>query len=429
MPMWPAAEQPVTDRVVAAHQARTGEDPAHVAHAPATWLIIGEHVDHSGGVVLAALAEPEVAVALSPRDDDLVRVQLHETTPTGVEKREDEVSMGVVGELAAVQQPGIDDRGRPVDPPAPEGGLAVQLGGIVWTMINRQLLSRDTGGLDVTVVSDIPDGAGLGDEAARDVAFVLALLGDAEEVREAPMRSRLAEVCAQAAEMFSPTPPLRSRYTVALRGQSDSVSVIDYADGSVTQAPHPQSEQLEFFAVTVDQAQVDRSEEILRRRRFVQEACRAFGTESLRLLPDASPRVIEWLTAVHKVHGEDEVPSVGEAAAWLAFEEKETVRAQRLAQVLRSRRMDDIWPILAQSQSGLTGPYGLLGSEAMVQLCLVRGAEGARAASAGNVEAVITGVEGRRAANLSRDLADDGLVVVRLGRGRVADLLTAVDAD
>jgi len=92
-----------------------------------------------------------------------------------------------------------------------------------------------------------------------------------------------------------------------------------------------------------------------------------------------------------------------------------------MARVLRSRRTEDIWPLLAQSQSGLTGPYGLLGSEAMVQLCLVRGALGARAASAGNVEAVIAGVPGRQADMFVRDLSEDGLVVVRLGRGRVAD--------
>ena len=133
--------------------------------------------------------------------------------------------------------------------------------------------------------------------------------------------------------------------------------------------------------------------------------------------------MIEWLTAVHKVHGTDDTPSIGDAAAWLAFEERETERAQQMARVLRSRRTEDIWPLLAQSQSGLTGPYGLLGSEAMVQLAMVRGALGARAASAGNVEAVIAGVEGRHAKNFARDMADDGLVVIRLGRGRVADII------
>jgi len=421
MPMWPVAESPAAERAARTHQETTGNVPAHVAHAPATWLLIGEHVDHSGGVVLAALAEQEAAVAVSPRADDLVRVTQVSTGPAGVTHITDEVSMGVIGDLAAAQQPGIDDRGRPETPPTPEGGLAVQLAGIVWTLINRQLLSRDTGGLDVTVVSDIPDGAGLGDEAARDVAFALAVLGDSEEFDDAPGRARIAEVCTQAAEMFSPIAPLRARFTAALRGTGETVSVIDYADGSVTQAPHPQSADLEFYAVTVEHARVDRAADILRRRRFVEEACRAFGAESLRLLPDAPQRVIEWLQAVHKVHGTDDTPEIGEAAAWLAFEERETVRAQRLARALRARRPDDIWPVLAQSQSGLTGPYGLLGSEAMVQLCLVRGALGARAASAGNVEAVIAGVDARRAESFTRDMSDDGLVVVKLGRGRVAD--------
>lgn len=425
MPMWPVNDVPVAERATTAHQERTGRAPSHVAHAPATWLLIGEHVDHSGGVVLAALAEPEVAVALSPRADDLVSVTMHDTTAHGVEKLTDEVSMGVIADLAAARQPVIDERGRPETPPAPEGGLAVQLAGIVWSLINRQLRSRDTGGLDVTIVNDIPDGAGLGDEAARGVAFALALLGDGDDLDDAPVRARIAEVCHQAAEMFSPVPPLRARYTAALRGQYDSVSVIDYADGSVTQAPHPQSGDLEFYAITVEQARVDRSAEILRRRRFVEEACRAFGTESLRLLPDASQRVIEWLTAVHKVHGEENTPEIGDAAAWLAFEERETERGLRMARALRARRIDDIWHLIAQSQSGLTGPYGLLGSEAMVQLCIVRGALGARAASAGNVEAVIAGVETRRAPNFTQDLADDGLAVIRLGRGRVAGLADA----
>lgn len=423
MPMWPVAELPVTDRAVTAHREWTGAEPVSVAHAPATWLLIGEHVDHSGGVVLAALAAPEVGVSLSPRPDDLVKVVAHVSTPTGVDTIEDQISLGVVAELAAARQPSIDERGRPEEPPAPEGGLATRVGGLVWTMINRQLLSRDTGGLNVTVVSDIPDGSGLGDEAALDAAFTLALLADSTDLDDAPMRARLAEMCSQSAEMFSPVPPLRARHTAALRGQSDTVSVIDYADGSVTQAPHPQSSDLEFFSVSVKQARVDRAEALLERRRFVAEACRAFGTESLRLLPDAPQRVIEWLTAVHKVHGTEGTPSVGVASAWLAFEEKETIRAQRMARVLRSRRTEDIWPLMAQSQSGLTGPYGLLGSEAMVQLCLVRGALGARAASAGNVEAVIAGVPGRRAGNFARDLAEDGLVVVQLGRGRVADVV------
>ncbi|MDO5511410.1 galactokinase family protein [Corynebacterium sp.] len=422
MPLWPVNEVPATQRVITAHLDRTGQQPHHVAHAPATWLLLGEHVDHSGGVVLAALAEQEVAVALSPRVDDLVAVTMISTTPTGTEEVTDEVSMGVIADMAAARQPVIDERGRPENPPAADGGLAVELAGIVWALINRQLLSRDTGGLDVTVVSDIPEGAGLGDEAARGVAFALALLGEAEDRDDAPVRARLAEVCSQAAEMFSPVPPLRARYTAALRGEADAVSVIDYADGSVTQAPHPQSGDLEFCAVAVGHARVDHAADIIRRRRFVEEACRAFGTESLRLLPDASQRVIEWLSAVHKVHGTQDTPEIAEAAAWLNFEEREIARAQQVARALRARRTDDLWPLLAQSQSGLTGPYGLPGSEALVQLCLARGALGARAASAGNVEAVIVGVDSRRAASFTRDLAADGLDVIRLGRGRVADV-------
>jgi len=153
MPMWPTADSPALDRVVAAHREATGVEATHAADAPATWLLMGEHVDYAGGVVLVGQAAQRVAVAFSPRQDDLIRVTRH---VPGADADTDEISTGAIAERAAGQQSGIDARGRTTTPPAPEGGLAARLAGIVWTMIHRQLLSRDTAGLDVTVVDDIP---------------------------------------------------------------------------------------------------------------------------------------------------------------------------------------------------------------------------------------------------------------------------------
>ncbi|RNE49551.1 galactokinase family protein [Corynebacterium alimapuense] len=422
MPMWPSSQAPALERVLSIHQENTGVAATQAADAPATWLLLGEHVDYAGGVVLISQAAPRVAVAYSPRQDDLVKVTRYATGVDGISMTTDSVSIRDVAERAAEQQPTVDERGRLVVPPTPEGGLAARLSGIAWTMIHRQLLTRETAGMDVTVVDDIPQGAGLGAEAAQEAAFALALQGFAEGLDLAPTRTRLAEVCVQSAEMFAATPPLRARYTCALRGSGETISVIDYADGSLTQAPLLQTSGIDFFAIMAPGTHTNADEEIRRRRRFLATACQAFGTESLRLLPDAPQRVLEWLRAVHKVHGEADSPSLKEAGAWLSFHEEETLRARRLSQALRSRRLPAIWPLIAQSQSELVGKYDLHGASELAQLCLERGAQSARSAAAGSSTAVITGVDKHHAANFAADLSADGLLVIKLEAGEVAGL-------
>ncbi|WIM72160.1 hypothetical protein QP028_12755 [Corynebacterium suedekumii] len=102
--------------------------------------------------------------------------------------------------------------------------------------------------------------------------------------------------------------------------------------------------------------------------------------------------------------------------------EAETRRAQQLGRALRSRRIEDVWPLLAESEVALTGQYGLTGATELVQLCNARGALGARAASAGTSAAVIAGVDKRHTDNFTADLSADGLLVVELGVGGVATL-------
>lgn len=424
MPMWPGVDTTARERVETAHLAEVGAPPQATADAPATWTVIGEHVDHIGGVVINALADLRVAVAVSFRTDQQVRVLLDSVTDTGGRTRtRDVIDMEEVATRAAAQQPGVDERGRQLTPPAPDGGLAARLGGILWTMIHRQLLSRDTPGCDVTVLSDVPECSGLGAWASMDAAFALALHSGSADCDDAPVRARLAEVCTQSAAMFSKFPPLRARHTSALRGTSATVSVIDYADGSLTQAPHLLSRDTRAFALFVPGVEQDEggSEEIRARRNFVDRAAYSFGVDSLRLLPDASERVGEWLAAVHKVHGPAGVPALDRARVWLDFYAAETRRAQQLASVLRSRRHGDAWQLLRASQTALTHAYGLVRAEApLVELCLTRGALSARSAAAGTSAAVIAVVPEVRAENFAADFDADGLMVIPLNAGEVA---------
>lgn len=428
MPSWPLPTVSAAERVAQAHRKAVGE-PAAVADAPATYPVIGEHVDHYGGAAVMGLSSLRAAVAYSPRADDRVTVTTHRP---GAQPVTDEISDEEIRRRGAQQQPGVDDHGRPTVAPVPVGGAAARLGGLVWTLIHRQLLSRDTGGLDVTVVNDIPRGVGLGADAAVDAAVALALQAGDEEIDQAPVRTRLAETCAQSNEMFSAFPPLRARHTAALRGLGETVSVIDYADGSVTQAPHPVDAAHRAFIVGLpEDRQPDHSpgvDTVRRHRRFVDDACKAFGAESLRSLPDAPGRVLDWLRAVHKVRGVDGTPTAAEAAGWLNFDETETRRALSTARALRSRRGEDIGRLLAESQRQLHPLLGVDACDELAALCLTRGAVAARATAAGLASGVWALVPEKAAGNFAADLAEDGLLVVELHRGERAGVITPADA-
>lgn len=423
MPLWPVPTAPAAERAAQLHQELVGTAATHVASAPATWPLIGEHIDHYGGVTVMGLSKLRAAAAVSPRTDGVIAVTLVGFDATGAEVKESgEVTLDQLGELAAAQQPTIDKAGRTVLAEPPTGGLAERVGGVIYSLINRQQLSRETAGADITIASDIPADSGLGAEAAADVAVALAMMGDSTDLGEAPLRARIAEICAQAVDTFAATPALRARHTAALRGSDTDVTVVDYADGSVTHAPHPLNKDEAAFIITVPGAEqsADAVAEIRRRQRFIDAACHAFGAESLRLLPDAPQRVIEWLAAVHKVQGAEGQPTLAESSAWLNFYDEETTRAQDFTRALRSRRGADLYPLVTQSQSALNTMYALDSAEKIAELATLRGAHAARAVTAGTSQSVVAYVPARAAANFAADLADDGLIVVPLEQGAIA---------
>lgn len=422
MPLWSTPESPIAARVAQQHASIVGTDPTHTASAPATWPLMGEHIDHYGGIVAASLSDLRAAAAVSLRTDGIVAVHY---IPTRGEPVHDSIGLQEVSTLAAAQQPTTDSEGQPVIPPAPEGGLAARIGGIVHTMINRQLLSRETAGADITIVNDIPADIGLGAASAADVAAALALMGPVDSL-DAPLRVRVAEVCTQAVTTFAHQPALRARHTAALRGSGDGVCIIDYADGSVTHAPHVMDQDVTAFAVAVPGNNAEEQSlaisAIRQRQQFIDDACHSFGTESLRLLPDAQQRVVEWLKAVHKVYGEDGRPSITAATEWMAFYAEETTRVEHFVRYLRSHRRNEFFPIVLQSQASLTNIYGFDSAEKLAELVTVRGALAARSAHAGLSNAVIAYVPSNRATNFAADLADDGFLLVKLAAGEPAKI-------
>ena len=104
MPMWHHPDSPAADRARELHTRLTGAQPQAVASAPATWNVIGEHVDYYGGVAVIGLVDLRAAVAVSPRTDDVIRVTIAENN----EETTEDSSLEALAALAAAQQPTTD---------------------------------------------------------------------------------------------------------------------------------------------------------------------------------------------------------------------------------------------------------------------------------------------------------------------------------
>ena len=402
MAEWTADFTPASKRVAKVHREVTGRDPKHTADAPGTFIVVGENADHFGGITIAGLAWHRAAVAVSPRTDDTISV--HAEFASRV--IEDTATTSEVAELA--ESPDTDSR------------YAVRFGGLVHTFVGRQMLSRETAGMDITVVSDIPLGSGLGALHAADTALGIALLADDEEIDSAPLRTRIAEIASQSAKTFSPVPVLRARHSAALRGAEESVSVIDYSDGSLTQAPHPSRAGVAIFSVAAPSDESFADQAITEGRTLIDDACANFGVPSLRQLPEAVDRVVEWVDARRQVYGADSAPTPETARAWVTFSEAETQQAAAAAKALRSMRIDDFFAVLDQP---LPTP-GLSVPDQLIQLLELRGATAARPAAAGMSQAVLAYVPEEKTSNAIADLIDDGLDVMDVQQGTAAKVLS-----
>lgn len=116
MPMWSTPSTPAAERIRAAHLELVGTEPAHIASAPATWSLIGEHIDHFGGVTVMGVADLNAAAAVSPRDDGTIAVHI---VPAHGETIHDSISFSELTKRAAEQLPSVDSEGQPVIPRHP----------------------------------------------------------------------------------------------------------------------------------------------------------------------------------------------------------------------------------------------------------------------------------------------------------------------
>lgn len=397
MATWKSPATSPVQRAREEHERRTGAEATHCASAPGTWVLIGENVDHFGGVTIMGLAGHRVAACVSPRTDDVISV--HSEGP---------FVDPVIGETSLAELAAGDIK-HP---------LLRRRAGLVQHLISRQVISRDTTGLNITSVSDVPLGAGLGSLYAADAAIALALAADNPEVDEPPMRARLAEICSANVAANSTMPLLRARHTVALRGTAGQINVVDYADNSITQAPHPAKMGVRIFSVSTSfgQPHGEQAERLAEWRNFIDEAVANFGVTSLRELPENVDRVVEWVEA-RRDSGDKDAPDPATARQWVQFCETETLRSLATAKALRSRRGNELLTLL----NSPTEQHDIETPDSLVALALERGAAAARPAAAGSSQAVMAFVPVREADAFAETFAKD-FEITEVNQGEPARL-------
>jgi len=188
-----------------------GSPPEGVWSAPGRVNLIGEHTDYNDGLVLPIALPQRTYAACSPRSDRLLRVHSVQTGAT-VEVLVDEV-----------------DRQRP-------GNWAAYVAGVLWALDQDGHAVR---GLDVTVDSTVPVGAGLSSSAALECSvgaaasdlFALGLLGDDAG------RARLARACVRAENDIAGAPTGGMDQSAALLCREGHALLLDCRSGETTHVP------------------------------------------------------------------------------------------------------------------------------------------------------------------------------------------------
>jgi galactokinase len=232
----------------AAFRSAYGADPAVVGRAPGRVNLIGEHTDYNGGLVLPVALPHATYAAMSPRDDDLVRIgSVQEAAPWE-------------GSLSSLSS---------------ASGWASYAAGALWAL-------REAGvpvpGVDVLVHGTVPLGAGLSSSAALECSVAVAACAVAGVSLD---RSLVIDACIRAETEVAGAPTGGMDQTVAMLASPGAALLIDFASDTSSEVPLP----LADLALLVTDTRVTHALNdggYAARREDCERAAAALGVPTLR---------------------------------------------------------------------------------------------------------------------------------------------------
>jgi galactokinase len=325
-----------------------GRSPAGVWSAPGRVNLMGEHTDYNAGLCLPIALPHRTFVAVSPRDDGLLRV------------RSAQDDNGWEGSLADVGE------GRPA-------GWASYVAGVPWALAAD---GAELPGLDVWVDGHVPVGAGLSSSAALECAVAVAVddlaglgLGGSDEGR-----ARLAAACMRAENVVAGAPTGGMDQAASLRCTAGNALLLDCRDGSVEQEP------LDVEAVGLALLVIDtRASHRLvdgqygERRATCEAAARTLGVTSLREI-----EVTELDAAIDRLPDEESRRRVRHVVT-------EIERVRESVEELQQHDIAGLGPIFDASHASMRDDYEISCRELdlAVESARAAGALGARMTGGG----------------------------------------------
>ncbi len=371
----PGDEAGAVARSAATFRAAFGTRPDGTWAAPGRVNLIGEHVDYNGGRCLPIALPQRTYCAARRRSDGVLWVTSGADHPPWE---------GAIVDLA----------------PSGGRGWARYVAGAVWALRRAGV---DVPGLDVTIDSDVPIGAGLSSSAALicAVAIAAADLADATELIDADDRAALTAICVDAETAFVGAPTGGMDQAAALRTRAGHALLLDCRDESV--------EHLAFDLGAVDLALLVIDTGVVHdhveggygdRRRGCERAARRLGVHTLREIADATqPGDVD--EALRVLVGDVTLPLARHVVT-------EMHRVDEAAAMLRAGHPAALGPLLDASHASLRDDFAVSCPELDVA------AESATAAGA--LGARLTGG------------GFGGAAIALVPAGQVGDVATAVDA-
>lgn len=207
------------------HRNLVGVSPEKVFSAPGRVNLIGEHTDYNGGLVLPVAISERTWVAISPRQDTLVRV------------RSDVSSDVFEWDLAANTPTGLDWALYPL--------------GVAWLLHEAYDFPH---GFDLSVTSTVPIGAGLSSSAALEAATALAL---ASYIDADISNLDVALICQKAENTIVGAPTGLMDQVASIFSRENHATLIDFSTMAISH--HPIDLGAKSLTLTVIDTQVKHS--------------------------------------------------------------------------------------------------------------------------------------------------------------------------
>lgn len=241
---------PDGNAVVKAFEQHLGESPAIVARAPGRINLIGEHTDYNDGFVLPMSIDRATHIALSPRDDDQVRV----------------ISLDFDGDYTFT----LGDWHGEAHP-----GWTRYPRGIMWLLAEKGYTLT---GMNIVMGSEIPIGAGVSSSASVEMAVLEALLAALNVDRYTQAEKALMGV--EVEHRFVGIPCGVMDQMASAAGDAGNALLIDCRSLDIELVSVPEQAAVVVMNTAKQRGLVD-SEYGLRRQQC-EEAARILGVKALR---------------------------------------------------------------------------------------------------------------------------------------------------